>query len=58
MWCRIPDTIVGRCETLLFVHAEEDFGQNASKNVEGVDAAGDTGLGMEADVGVVDFLCA
>ena len=55
MWRRIPDTIAGRCEAPLFVRAEEDCGQNAGKNVEGVGTAGDTGLGVEAHVGVVKF---
>ncbi len=57
MWRRIPYTIVGRCEATLVVRAEKDFGQNAGKNVEGFDTAGDTSLRVEAYVGVVHFFC-
>lgn len=52
---RVPDTVVGRREAALLVAAEEDLGQDAGEDVQGVDAAGAAGLGVEADVGVVDF---
>lgn len=51
-WCWISDTVVSGCEALLFtVRAEEDFGQGAVQDVEGMGA----GLSVEADVRVVGF---